>query len=507
MQKALVFFTILVIIFAIPRGFDFSDEGLYVLLADPNQENIGGIFNYDLFFKLIYQLFGLEFGIVGLRILRLISYFAGAFGLAFFWKNLVEAKQLSSSLFLLALAGLFAGYGFLPPTLSYNSISVVAVCFWLAVISKKKLTWLDWLWLGLIFATLFYVKATVGLVLGLFTVIFFIIKHAFTYKDFIFLTLPLILFEGTFYFLFGENGIVRLTSEYGFLFQRADYSLLQLMKYTAVGGFWCFVVGVLFFIAARSKGMGFRFYPLLLSLGIAALCMVFYFTRITSEWSHFLILATFSAINWQVGGGSLDDLSKKEKFFTLILILLPFFLHFGSNVYWMRLGIHYWVFWILALLILLKDRSAQFKYRINSATAFCSFIVVVFGVWIAPFEGEYLWKASEIWEYQAGKEIKLSKKQVTFLNVIQTEIGDSEATSIISLYSNPGILYLLDMNSPFSPAYWKSSQVNLFLQNGNSIDLLLFNELEPFPFERSDWALKKELTQPNGEKLLILWKK
>jgi hypothetical protein len=139
MLKFLVLLSIVAIIFAMPRGFDISDEGLYVLLADPNQENIGGIFNYDLFFKVIYKFTGLEFGIIGLRIIRLISYFIGAYGLALFWKNFFESQRLSSSIFLLALAGLFAGYGFLPPTLSYNSISVVAVCIWLGIISNPSL--------------------------------------------------------------------------------------------------------------------------------------------------------------------------------------------------------------------------------------------------------------------------------------------------------------------------------------------------------------------------------
>jgi len=57
----------------------------------------------------------------------------------FLEKTCLKTKDFLFSLFLLALSRLVAGYGFLPPTLSYNSISVVAVvCGWHSF-SKKEL--------------------------------------------------------------------------------------------------------------------------------------------------------------------------------------------------------------------------------------------------------------------------------------------------------------------------------------------------------------------------------
>ena len=41
------------------RGFDFTDEGLYALLSNPNQENTSNIINYDIIFKYLYQYFGI----------------------------------------------------------------------------------------------------------------------------------------------------------------------------------------------------------------------------------------------------------------------------------------------------------------------------------------------------------------------------------------------------------------------------------------------------------------
>ena len=92
----------------INRGFDISDEGLYVLLADPRQDNVAGIFNYDLIFKLIYQGIGYSFSLVELRILRLIGYLMGALALTGFWKNVSAEPKMSAEVFWISCLGLFS---------------------------------------------------------------------------------------------------------------------------------------------------------------------------------------------------------------------------------------------------------------------------------------------------------------------------------------------------------------------------------------------------------------
>jgi len=506
MLKALVFLSILAIIFAIPRGFDISDEGVYALLAVPSQENIGGIFNYDLFFKLLYKFTGLEFGIIGLRVIRLISYFIGAFGLVIFWKNLFENQRLSFSLFLLALSGLFAGYGFLPPTLSYNSISVVAVCMWLALISKKELNLWDLLFLGFVFSVLFYAKITVCFLLVPFTVVYLLVKRLVSIGAIMLISLPFLLFEGLFYSLFQESGLTRLTGEFGFLNQRQDYSILLLIKYTATGGFWVFLGGMFFISSAVAKKYGYKIYYLILILGIFTIGIVFHTTFIYSDWSHSFLLITFAGICWLLGTLNFNEFNKDEWFFILILIFLPFLLHFGSNVYWMRLGIHYWIFWLLTLAILIRKKSPKFHFNFHFFASFCSFVLVIFGCWITPYEGVHLWQSDHVWEYQPGKEIMISEQQVTFLEELKSEVNASDSTRIVSLFRNPGVLYLLGKTSPYSPSYWKPSQARLFFQDGNELDMILFNDLEKFPFDLSKWPNQKVLIEPNGGNLLILWK-
>ncbi|MEP0710751.1 hypothetical protein [Algoriphagus sp.] len=499
--------SITVILLGVNRGFDFSDEGLYLLLADPQQQNIGGVYNYDLFFKLIYHFTGVEVGIVGSRLIRLLSYLAGALALSVFWKNLNQQLKITLPVFLLSLSGLIAGYSFLPPSLSYNSISVVAVCFWLAIISKKSLQPKDWLYLGLVLMVLFYAKITVCLALGGFTLLFFLLKKSLSLARIALLLLPMLLFEVIFYGLFLENALMRLSGEFGFLQQRKDYTFLLLLKYTAVGGFWSFLAGFLFFAASKAKKYGFQFYPLLLILALSSLLLVFYFTLITSEWSHLVLLLTFAGIAWVLGDLQNNDLKKDELLLLIALVLLPFILHFGSNVYWMRLGIHYWVFWLLALVFLFQKKGYPKPMQLYVFASSISLVLVVFGIWLTPFEGAYLWQATERWEYRTGKSIYISPAQTDFLRLIDEEIKKSKPRQLVAFYSNPGILYLLGKNQPYSPGYWKPSQARLFFHSGSDLAMILFNELEEFPFERADWTTQKEVIQPNGEKLLIIWKK
>ena len=507
MQKVFAFLALLVIVFAIPRGFDISDEGLYVLLADPHQANEGGVLNYDLFFKFIYQFTGVEFGIQGLRFLRLSSYFLGALSLTFFWKNIQHSKQLSFSIFLVALTSLFGGYAFLPPSLSYNSISVVGAAIWLGIVAKDKLSLRDWLLLGLVFSVLIYSKVTVGLLLGFLTVIYFGFRGELDIKGVLGMIFPILILEGLFFMLFQENAWSRLTGAYGFMWQREDYGVLLLVKYTAVGLFWTLLAGLIFFVLGKLRPLSKPAFLTIFVLGITALLLVFQLTRITSEWNHLFLLITFALIAWQLGlRGILTFQTKQEQAFWL-LIALPFLLHFGSNVYWMRLGIHYWVFWVLALIHLLQDTSPQFTPKLNVIVSLCSVILVFFGLWVNPFEGDALWKSRSEWHYKSGKKILLSENQVNSLNAIHAEIKDSDKDKTVTLFRNPGILYLFGINSPFSPAYWKTSQAQLFLKNGDSLDFILYNGLEIFPFDRSSWVLKKELIQPNGENLEVLWRK
>src|SRR5689334_5542372 len=75
---AILFVTIILLIYISNKGFDFTDEGLYALLTNPFQEISFSPINYDLLFKSLHRYTGYIFNISSLRILRILSVALGA---------------------------------------------------------------------------------------------------------------------------------------------------------------------------------------------------------------------------------------------------------------------------------------------------------------------------------------------------------------------------------------------------------------------------------------------
>jgi hypothetical protein len=502
----IVFISIAIVVAGINRGFDFSDEGLYVLLADPNQANIGGVINFDLFFKLLHQLFGVEFGIVGLRIIRLFSYFAGAWALAVFWRNANSEKSISSEIYLLAVLGLFGGYGFLPSSLSYNSISVVLACFWLASISKKEKQWIDFFSLGTILGLLFYVKITSCLILGCLTLSISFYKGEFNWKQIPSLVLPFILMELAFFIFLNEAGVSRILTGLDLMSSRKDYGYVLLFKYLAVGFFWLFLVFVPFGISgyfsqrSKLKSYGFGF------LGAGILILVFIKTFITDEWNHGVQLFTIGVVGFLLGRNKVRNLSSIDHLNLILLIGMPFFLFLGSNVYWLRLGIHYWVFWIFALLFLVSGFSVKVQNGLKITIAFISLIVLTNGIWVNPFGQEPLWNADHPWEYGTGKKILITHQQLDLLKELKVKTDQYRSDQVMAIYRIPGMLYLLDKNSPKSPGYWNKSHLNSYFPEGFNSDLIIYSPSDSLP--AGDWkAYKKQrLGISNSEEIQVLWR-
>lgn len=502
----IVFISTAIIIAGINRGFDFSDEGLYVFLADPVQANHGGIFNYDLFFKLINSLFGIEFGITELRFIRLFSYFAGAWALAVFWRNINSEKSISPEIYLLAVLGLFAGYGFLPPSLSYNSISVVLACFWLSMVSKKEKQWSDQLILGFILGLIFYVKITTCLILGSLTLVLSVYNKEFNWKQIPGLVIPFILLELTFFLFFRETGISRIITGMDLMNSRKDYGYVLLFKYLIVGFLWLGIVFTPFWISGfslqKSKLLAYGFgLP-----GSISLVLVFTYTYITDEWNHGVLLMTIAVLGFVLGKNGIKNMSSTQQLNFLLLIGMPFFLFFGSNVYWLRLGIHYWVFWIFGLMILFPGLSLKVQNGLKMAIACISLLIITNGIWLSPFGQESLWNADKTWEYGSGKSILLSQKQVDLLNELREKTDQYSSDQVLGIYRIPGILYLLDKNSPKSPGYWSKSHLNSYFPEGINPDLIIYSPSDSLPDGEWGTYKKQQYGMSIGEDIQVLWR-
>lgn len=505
----LTFLSLLLILFGINRGFDFSDEGLYVLLAVPNQANDAGIFNYDLFFKLFYKITGLEFGVVGMRILHLVSYLIAAFSLTVFWKNLNQSKTFSICTYLIALLGLLSGYAFLPPSLSYNSLSVFWATVILAILSTNGIPilsqrWIQFIALGISLTAFFYIKITVCLSLSLLSIVYLVIRKDFNWKVFLALLIPFLSFELVFYSFLGESGILRIIQGYDQIQSRNDYHFISLIKYTAVGVYWVVLVGSPFLALAKidKRKVGLR--RTLTVIGICLLLLISYFTFITKEWNHIVVLCTSVLIAWQLGLLKKGSLNSNQKLWLGILLAMPFLLHFGSNVYFLRLGIHYWVFWVLALYFISLKNGTLFSSYPKIVFGLTVFVLVLNGIWLNPFEQEPLWKANKSWEYGEGKVIMLSEKQVKLLEVLK--VYTENKNSVLAFYRAPGLVYLLGKTIPKSPGLWDKKQVEFYFPAGIQDNLILYQPHDSLPEVMKPNYQKKILTMPDGAELQVLWK-
>lgn len=456
------------VILGINRGFDVSDEGLYVLLAHPLQENQGGIFNYDLFFKLFHQITGIHFGIVGLRAIRLLIYCLGALALAVFYRNLKGEKRLSLEVYLISLLGLMAGYGFLPASLSYNHLSVVLAAGWLSLISFQDDKWIRRVGIGLLIAFLVYVKVTVAILLAGMTLLFLFLEKKLNWVSLLGLLLPFILLELIFYWDLDENAIIRLSDGLSIQTGREDYHWWTLVKHTGVGAFWCLLVFGASFIAFSWIKI-----PIIRALLILPpFLFVFSTTRITDELNHFFLLFGVVIWAWFFAKSDFSRFLAKEKVWIFLLLVLPFVLHFGSNVYWMRIGVHYLVFWIMAWLILADKSRLKSPQWLSIGISISALLLVFNGLWWHSFEQNELWKNTEKWEYLPGKSIMLSPKQVDGLEKLVSLFPEQE--ELLAVYRISGVPYLLGKVLPKNPGYWDREQLKGFFPNGYSKDVLFY---------------------------------
>ena len=498
------FISLLLILLGINRGFDFSDEGLYALLAVPEQQNIAGIFNYDLFFKLFFKLTGLEFGIVGLRLLRLTTYVIAAFSLTVFWRNFKAAEQIQLNTYFISFLGLIAGYAFLPQSLSYNSLTVFWASLLIACLSFNGKRTIHFLLLAFALAALFYIKITVCFTLSALSLSYLLIRRELTWKSFLTLLFPLLFLEFFFYLVLKDCGLLRITGGFAQIQTRGNYEFFDLLKYTAVGMFWVILVALPFVVLGFIDSGRVNSRRFLIGIGTCVFFAVCYLTSITEEWNHVVLLSTMVVVVWQAGYLECKSLSDYQKLWLGILLLLPFLLHFGSNVYWLRLGIHYWVFWVIVLRFIYSKKPLTKSTYLKPIFGLLVVLLIANGIWIKPFEQEPLWEANINWEYKPGKKILLSIKQLKLMEELSAYTQNKK--TILSFYRIPGLSYLQGKTIVKSPGYWDKKQLEFYFPYGISEDLILYHPYDSLPAGLATDYQKKLFTMPNGEELQLLWR-
>lgn len=163
------------VVYASARGFDFSDEALYLMgYRFPGEVKIFCTF----FFQWVGNLPGIgSAGILELRILRLILHLLSAFvfsaGFYFWFKNKIPKQSTSPGFILLLVSNMaysLLSYSIFPQSLSYNSLTLIFLQFSVGVICflkggvKHQTTGLLLIFsMGFLVASLFLIKATSGI--------------------------------------------------------------------------------------------------------------------------------------------------------------------------------------------------------------------------------------------------------------------------------------------------------------------------------------------------------
>jgi len=206
---------------SVNKGFDFADEGFYLILSNANSDNFDSLFNYNIFFKFLNQIFGFSFGIVELRILRLILYII-CFSVTI---PILKKYNANKEEMLFFLISFFSCYSYFTQSASYNTFAFfftyLNILIYIYVYILGKWQWLI-TFLGLFPSFCFMGKPTVGLLLLLMNTLIIVFYN---YNNFIkililsFILVSLFFFLQYVFHLYDNNysffNVINNGSEYG----------------------------------------------------------------------------------------------------------------------------------------------------------------------------------------------------------------------------------------------------------------------------------------------------
>lgn len=473
---------LILLIYAIPRGFDFSDEGYYALIADPYQQHRGSPIQMNLFFKLFHEITGVSIGLIDLRVLRLMLYILASIYLIKIIKA-VYFKTLEIHHYLFAWTTIVIGYSFLPQSLSYNhltsAISIFLVFHGIRRYYLKQIEVQNSWKISLLLSFLIYIKPTTALLFS----VFYLLLELLTDRKRLLLSVfkPLFVFgllEMIFYWVVGENFYLNVLKQESVLLNRTSYQLISILKTLVVGCMWSILLvlsGFLIWKGKNSIGVSklFFFLP-------GVLMFLFILTQISiTDESVFIIVGVLLLGIGFFLKQTFHSIERKQWYLLVLFFILPFMLHAGSNVYFLRQLNQYAWAWGLLLLIFIPE--SQFK-KITLIFVSIFTLITFDGLIYRPFGQSSLWNQTIQWEYQEQtKSILISRPIFQELGILKKIIAENnvQPNELIAFFRIPGYLYLLDFQMPRISNLWEDSQLSLI--NWSDIRLVILSNHENIP--------------------------
>jgi hypothetical protein len=301
----------------------------------------------------------------------------------------------------------------------------------------------------------------------------------------------------------GKSGFMSLVDAFQLSQLREGYGFLHVFKSLVVGLFWTVLIfgsglfGGLAFHNNRWKKRLLLAFP---SFSLAVFSL--YWVTITEESMYYALFGILFLMGFLSIHKTKKPCNPKINVLLLGLIFLPFFLHLGSNVYFMRLGVHYLFLWILWIMVWLKTYGEFQQFRITAFSIGIFLLPVAIDcLWLRPFDQKSIFHQTEKFVYQRNKTIYIDQEQLFFLQNLEVilEALHAENLEVLPLYAMPGPLYLLNRQIPKTPGIWNTSHFEAYFAKDFKVKVVLFKGLDSLP----DGVQQNYLRYEHPEKGLI----
>ena len=474
------------LIYVADKGIDLTDEGLYLMFANPEQE-INGMTTYNLLFKPFYFLFNLKFSIFALRILRLFLLITAALNL---WRTIskvyFEGKLDTLFNYMLVILAVFPTYLFGPQTLSYNSITLILSLFATSAIilltkfPERKLIIFK---LSLILFGIYTAKfPTAFLLVGL-TCILYVYQYWKTkekayIKGGLFFILGLISSFSILFFIFPETNITTIlgnitqahheSHSFGDMLIGWSVGLTKAVPFLLIGYFGGKILD--------SKSTYNSFYYALLTL------LVFVNIYIWS-WQNESVSLRLTMFSFFLLGTIFYGFSKRFKneniILLTILIFLPFAIYLGTNVPPL---IYFKIVVIFPLFLIIIFKNGIFKNGII-LFLFCGLLAYEMRqeLYRSPYRQDSIANCTEIIEYN-GSQHFVTPKVKQLLSDLNKVFEQSPVQSeyVFSVSRLLGELVLTGKKFPSNPL-WSFNELKTWSNKHKLPDtfFLITNHKEP----------------------------
>lgn len=508
----LIFFIITVffiLFYSIDKGIDLTDEGLYLALSQPTQENYFAQLNQKVIFDIFYNFFGISFGLIGLRILKfiflIVSFMAfypllNYFKIKLFWK-------------IFCFFGLFSQYAYFSQSLSYNTLAFFFYCLFFSflfiyIFYSKNLLFV--LFAGVFASFAFLAKSTTGLLLVVFGLLFcLLLTFKLTKKhEAVLIFSSFLVGFSIMQFAFGLS-----SKEYNFFqtilngFDLSSYNsthnTLALLKYPLSSFRWIIVLilaGYFIRISIQEKKLNFKIILFLLGLSLFFWFILSHDRLDIYRTYEFSFLAlTYLLIGFSMT--SIVNFQLEKKLLLFLILISPLIVSFGTNSYYFKGGVLYSFFPFLILAILNNNIDIYSNYikYIGLLVIILITSKIFLNVIYMPFKQPQLLGSFTKYSYLTDKSIYLPDSYNYYLTDLKQIFEKYTGTTdkILGLYEMPGDILLAGRFHAINPCFWEPYQLEFYLKKARESGML--SEVK--------FVLSKEIFSPSdfyGDELQVL---